>query len=75
MKLNMYNVGNCIIGDSEVDIDDVHEILGLLIEKYGEDTMAEFIKNYEDGQNLSDAFKNALSNKNMITKLKVKKIF
>ncbi|WKV09315.1 hypothetical protein Q2T46_02335 [Thermoanaerobacterium sp. CMT5567-10] len=75
MKLNMYNVGNCIIGNSEVDIDDVHEILGLLIEKYGEDTMIEFIKNHENGQNLSDAFKNALSNKNMITKLKVKKIF
>lgn len=75
MKVNMYSVGNCIIGNSEVNIDDVHEILNLLIEKYGEDTMIEFIKNHENGQNLSDAFKNALSNKNMITKLKVKKIF
>ncbi|MDI3477306.1 MAG: hypothetical protein PWQ59_831 [Thermoanaerobacterium sp.] len=73
MKVNMYSVGNCIIGNSEVNIDDVHEILNLLIEKYGEDTMIEFIKNYENGQNLSDAFKNALSSKNMLRKLKFKK--
>lgn len=73
MRLKMYNVGNCVVGDSEVDVEDVHELLALLIEKYGEDTMMEVIKNHEDGQNFSDAFKNVLLRKNMIAKLKVKK--
>lgn len=72
MKLNMYNVGNFIVGNTNINIDDVNQLVVLLIEKYGENTLREVLKNRENGQNDADAFKNALSNGNMLKKLKIK---
>ncbi|SNX52703.1 hypothetical protein [Thermoanaerobacterium sp. RBIITD] len=72
MKLNMYNIGNFIVGNTNINIDDVNQLVVLLIEKYGENTLREVLKNRENGQNDADAFKNALSNGNMLKKLKIK---
>ncbi|HHV73456.1 hypothetical protein BVF91_03570 [Thermoanaerobacterium sp. PSU-2] len=72
MKVNMYNIGNCIVGNSEVDLDNIQEISNILIDKYGESTMLEFVENFKAGQDYSDAFKNALNKKHMIKKLKFK---